>query len=285
MQLLFQRQRSERVSPKLSSTSLATIHSLECDYSCSTAVKKICVNCIVFCLNQSFKTVISSQVKPRTARQMQQHHLPSVLHLPPTHVLHPLLSLCLLSRNAGRPSRSPQARTIAKCICQLHRYPHLPHKWRVNPFSFHLARPQNPLSLLRQPHQLVPLRASNCSPLPPNQVKAMPSLCPHLDEPKIPKSPKRDHPFLLRPPLSNPLENGVQAKTPPNLLALLSWCAALCRTCHWTMPLCAEWPSRKPLLHLLSTNGPEAGRGRPACLLLPVTHSERKMMRKKVSRG
>lgn len=231
------------------------------------------------------KLFFFSQVKPRTARQIQQQHLPSALHRPHTHVHHPLLFLCPLSRSGGRLSRSPQAKTTAKRSCRLHRYLHLPHKLRVNLSSSPLAGLQTPLSLLHQPSQLVPLRASNCSPLPLNQVKAMPSLCPHLDETKILMSPKRDHLFLLRPPLSKLLGNGVQAKTPRNLPPLLLWCAALCRTCHWTMPLCAGWPLRRPHLHLLSTNGPEAGLEQPACLLLPVTSSERKTMRRKVNRG
>ncbi|KAF3846101.1 hypothetical protein F7725_003179 [Dissostichus mawsoni] len=78
----------------------------------------------------------------------------------------------------------------------------------VSPSPSQLSGTQTlPSPLLHHPH-LVPLRASNCFPLPPNQVKAMPSLCPRLDT-KIWMNPKRDPLLLLRPPLSNPLGNGV----------------------------------------------------------------------------
>ncbi len=236
------------------------------------------MHCVLLCIG---KNIIFSQGKPRTARQLRQQHLPSVLHRLRTLVLHPLLFLCPLSRSAGRLSHSPRARTANY---QLHRCLQLPRRWRVNLPSSPLAGLQTPLSLLPQPPQLVLLRASNCSPLPPNQAKATPSSCPRLDEYKNLMSSKRDPLFLLRLPPSNHLESGVQAKTPPNLLPLPLWCAALCRTCHWTTLLCAGWPSRRPLLHLLSTSGPEAGLGQPACLLPPFTPLERKMMRKKMSR-
>ncbi|XP_010767415.1 uncharacterized protein [Notothenia coriiceps] len=232
-----------------------------------------------------FQRQKSKQVKPGTASQIQKQHPASVLHRPRTHGLRPLLFLCPLSRNAGRLSLSPQARTTAKCSCRLHPYLHLPPNCQVNlPFSPLGGTQTLPSPLLHHPH-LVPLRASNCFPLPPNQVKAMPSLCPRLYT-KIWMNPKRDPLLLLRPPLSNPLGNGVQEKIPPNLPSLLVWCAALCRTCHWTTPLCAGWPSRRPLRTIPATNGPEAGLGPPACLRPPVTPSERKTrMRKKVNRG
>lgn len=243
------------------------------------------MHCVKF-VSAFQNSVFFPQVKPRTASQIQQQHPPSVLHRPHTRVLRPPLSSCPLSRSAGRPSRSPRARTTVKRSCRPPLYLHLPLNRQVNLPSSPQADFQTPPSLLPRPPQLVPLWASNCSPSPPNQAKATPSSCPHLDESKILTSPERDYPFLLRPPRSNPLESGVQAKTPPNLPSPLLWYAAPCRTCRWTTPLCAGWPLRRPPLHLPSTSGPEAGLGRPAYLRLPVTLSERRMrMRKRVSRG
>lgn len=216
------------------------------------------------------------------ARQTQRR-LPNIPPHHHTHALHPLSFLCPLSRSAKRQSPSLQTRTKAKCNCQLHH--HLPLKFRVNLPSFQAGFQTHP-SLQPHPIHLVPVRASSCFPLPLNQAKGMLSLCPHLDEPKILRRPREDPSFLPRLPQSNPLANAVQAKSLPNLLLLLLWCAALCRTCLWTMPLCVGWPLRRPQHHHLSTKGPEADHGHLACLLLPVTLSERKMrMRKKVSRG
>lgn len=242
------------------------------------------MNCFVNHIQMLFEEFyLFSQVKPRMARRSQKQHLPNVLRHPHTHVRHHLSRLYPLSRNAGRPSPSPQATVTARHSCQLHSCLHLAHKLQVKLSSSALADLQTLPSRLPPPPQLVPLRASSFSPLHPNQVKAMPSSYPHLGETKIPMSPKKL--FPLRPTSSKLLGNAVQVKTPSDLLLLLLWCAALCRTCLWTMRLCAGWPLRRPLLHLLSTKGPEAGLGQPACLLLPVSPSERKMRRRTMSRG
>lgn len=216
-------------------------------------------------------------MRQKAVKQRQQQHLPSDRHRPRTHAHRPLSFSSLLSRNAGRRSRSPQRNTTVK-LCQQLLCRHLP-KVRVN-LSFPAGQ-RNPLPLPPSPPQFVPLKAFSCFPLPPNQVKAMPSLYPHRDETKTLMSPKRL--FLLRPALPNLLGNG--PKTPPELLLLLLWCAAPCRTCPLTTHPCAGWPSRRPHFHLLSTNGPEAGLGQPACLLLPSTPSESRRMRTKASRG
>lgn len=216
-----------------------------------------------------------SQMKLKPVKQRRQH-LPSVRHRHRTLARHPPSSLSPLLRNAGRRSRSPQRNTTVKHRCQQLLCRHLP-RFRVN-LPFPPAGPQNP-----SPPQFVPLKAFSSFPLPPNQAKAMPSLYPRQDETKTPTSPKRL--FLLRRASPRLLGNVLRAKTPPDLLLLLLWCAAPYRTSPLTTRLCAGWPLRRLRFPLPSTNGPEAGLGRPACLLLPVTPSERKMMRRRASRG
>lgn len=216
-------------------------------------------------------------MRRKAVKRRAQRHLPSDRHRPRTHAHRPLSFLSLLLRNAGRRSPSPQLNTTAK-LCQHLLCLHLP-RVRVNlPFP---AGQRNPSPLPPSPPQFVPLKAFSFSPLPPNQAKAMPSLSPRQDETKTLTSPKRL--FLLRPALPKLLGNG--AKTPPGPLLLLLWCAGLCRTCPLTTHPCAGWPSRRLRFRLLSTNGPEAGLGQPACLLLPVTPSGSKRTRMKASSG
>lgn len=216
-------------------------------------------------------------MRQKAVKQRQQQHLPSDRHRPHTHA-HRLLSFWYpLLRNAGRRSRSPQLNTTVK-PCQHLLCLRLPKVW-VN-LSFPAGQ-RNPWPLPPSRPQFVPLTAFSYFPLPPNQVKAMPSLYPHQDETKTLMSPKRW--FLLRPALPKLLGN--EAKIPPELLLLLLWCVALCRTCPLTTRPCAGRPSRRLRFHLLSTSGPEAGLGQPACLLLPVTPSESKRTRMKASRG
>lgn len=221
------------------------------------------------------RSLSPSQTKLKPVKR-RRRRLPSVRHRRRTLARRPPSFLSPLLRNAGRRSPSPRRNTTVKRRCQPLLCRHLPRFW-VNPPS-PPAGPQNP-----SPPRFVPLKAFSSFPLPPNPAKAMPSLYPRQDETKTPRSPKRS--FLLRRASPRLLGNVPRAKTPPDLLLLLLWCAALSRTSPSTTRPCAGWPSRRLHFHLRPTNGPEAGLGQPACLLLPVTPSERKMRRRRASRG
>lgn len=199
-------------------------------------------------------------------------HQSSILYHHLTPGRHLLLSSCRRSRNAGRRSPSPQRRWMEKCTCQQHHIPYHHHSW---------LEKHRESSQTHRPPPDAPVKECSCSPSPPSRVKGTLSLFLHLDESRIPRTPKRVSMPLPTRFLPNPPSNEVQAKSPPNPLPCLSWCAALCRTCLWTMPPCAGWRSRRPRLHLVSTNEAEAGPEPPASPLLLVTLSERKMEEKR----